>query len=122
MLTSRGPGTTVCPRALHLPRNLTSSTFLATSSLFFRSVLFFDSLATVLRSWLTSVSSKELASIRLIWRPDVRCCSFFFFCLSVCCSFSWVPAVVEVGSVVGGLEVEGFSGWLGGIIVGVVSF
>ena len=66
------------------------------------------------------MSSKELASLRLIWRPDVLCCSFFFFCLSVCCS--WVSAVVEVGSVVGGMEVEGFSGWLGGIEFGGVSF
>ena len=120
MLTVIGPGIMVCTRALHLPRNLTSSAFLATSSLFFQSVLFFHSLATVLRSWPTSVSSKELASLRLIQRPDVLCCSFFFYCLSSYCS--WVPAVVEVGSVVGGMEVEGFSGWLGGIEVGGVSF
>ena len=68
------------------------------------------------------MSSKELASLRIIRRPDVLCGSFFFFCMSVCCSGSWVPAVVEVGFVVCGLEVEGFSGWLGGIEVGGVSF
>ena len=66
------------------------------------------------------MSSKELASLRLIRRQDVLCCSFFFFCLSGCCS--WVSAAVEVGSVVGGLEVKGFFGWLGGIEVGGVSF
>ena len=110
---------TVWTRALHLPRKSTSSAFLATSSLFFRSVLFFDSLATVLRSWPTSVSSKELASLRLIRRPDVLCCSFFFFGLSVC---SWVSVAIEVGSVVDGMEVEGFSCWLGGIEDGCVSF
>ena len=120
MSTSRGPGTIVWTRALHLPRNSTSSAFLATSSLFFRSVLFFDSLATVFKSWPTSVSSKELTSLRLIRRPDFLCCSFFFFCLSGCCS--WVSAAVEVGSVVDGMEAEGFSGWLGGIEVGCVSF
>ena len=67
-----------------------------------------------------SVSSKELASIRIIQRLDVRCCSFFFFCLFGCCS--WVSATVEVGSVVDGMEDEGFSGWLGVIEVGCVSF
>ena len=66
------------------------------------------------------MSSKELASLRLIQRLDVLCCSFFFFCLSVCCS--WVSAAVEVGSMVGRLEVEDFSGSLGGIEVGGVSF
>ena len=66
------------------------------------------------------MSSRELASLRLIRRLDVLCYSFFFFCLSVCCS--WVSAVVEVGSVVGGMEGEGFSGWVGGIEVGGVSF
>ena len=120
MSTSIGPGITVCARALHLPRNSTSFVFLGTSSLFFRSVLFFDSLATVLRSWPTSVSSKELASLRLIQRLDVLCYSFFFCCFSGCCS--WVSAAVEVGSMVGGMEVEGCSGWLGGIEVRVVSF
>ena len=120
MLTSIGPGITVYTRALHLLRNSTSSAFLATSSLFFQSVHFFDSLAIVFKSWLTSVSSKELASLRLIWRPDVLCCSFFLFCLSGYCS--WVSAAVEVGSVVDGMEAEGFYGWLGGIEVGSVYF
>ena len=121
MLTSRGPGITVCARALHLPRNSTSSAFLATSSLVFQSALFFDSLATVLRSWPTSVSVNELASFKLIRTVDGlgKCC-FFCCCLSVACS--WVPAVVEVGSVVGGLEVKGCSGCLGGIEDGCVSF
>ena len=66
------------------------------------------------------MSSKELASLRLIRRPDVLWCSFFFCRLSVCCS--WVSATVEVGSVVGGMEVKGFSGWLGGIEVRGFSF
>ena len=83
-------------------------------------VLFFDSLAKVLSSWSTSESVSELASFRIIFRPNVRWCSFFFFWVSVC--GSWVPAVVEVGSVVGGTEAEGCSAWLGGIEVGVVSF
>ena len=61
------------------------------------------------------MSVNELASLRLIHRLDVFVLCFYF-CLSV--SFSWVPVVVEVGSVVGGMEVEGFSGWLGGIEVG----
>ena len=66
------------------------------------------------------MSSKELSSLRLIQRPDVLCCSFFFFCLSGC--FSWVSAAVEVGFVGEGMEAEGFSGWLGGIEDGYVSF
>ena len=68
------------------------------------------------------MSSKELASLRVMRRPDGLCCYLFFCCFSGCCSCSWVPAVVEVGSVVGGLEVEGCSGWLGGIEYGFVSF
>ena len=66
------------------------------------------------------MSSKELASLRLIQRPDVLCCSFFFCYLSGCCS--WVSVAVEVGSVVGRMEVEGCFGLLGGIEVGVVYF
>ena len=85
-------------------------------------VLFFDSLAKILSSWPTSESVSELASWRLIRRPDVLCYSFFFFYLSGCCSCSWVPAVVEVGSVIGGLEVEGCAGWVDGIEDGCVSF
>ena len=66
------------------------------------------------------MSSKELASLRLIQRLDVLCCSFFFFCLSGYCS--WVSAAVEVGLVVDGKEDEGFSCWLGGIEDDCVSF
>ena len=83
-------------------------------------ILFFDSLAKVLSSWPTSESVREIAYFRLIFRPDVLWCSFFFFWVSVC--GSWVPTVVEVGSVVGGMEAEDFSAWLGGIEVGGVSF
>ena len=68
------------------------------------------------------MSYKELASLRVMRRLDGLCCSFFFCCLSGYCSYSWVPAVVEVGSVVGGLEVEGCSGWLVHIEDGYVSF
>ena len=68
------------------------------------------------------MSSKELASLRVMQRPDGLCFSFFFYCLFGCCSCSWVPTVVDVGSVVGGLEVEGCAGWLGGIEYGYVSF
>ena len=68
------------------------------------------------------MSSKELASLRVMRRPDGLCCSFFICCFSGYCSCSWVPAVVEVGSVVGGLEVEGCSSWLVGIEDGCVSF
>ena len=118
--SSTGPRLTNCARDLHLPRNLTCSASLSLSSLLLVTVLLFDSLAKVLSSWPTSVSVSELASLRLIVRPAVLWCSFFFFWVSVC--GSWVPAVVEVGSVVGGTEAEGFSTWLGGIEVEGVSF
>ena len=72
-------------------------------------VLFFDSLAKVLSSWPTSMLVSEFASLRIIFRLAVLWCFLFFFWVSV--YGSWVPAVVEVGSVVGGTEAEGFSAW-----------